>query len=302
VYGENNREPSEGEAKRITQWAKSRGGIYPARFANLSDSERRLAEYIDRECGGYDDEEIEYYAQAWDNFGGDAEEWIDYLGCAAYQEADVFSDAGLDIDEVKRLPEPVRDYVMNNPAYTSEVRELLRIGLLATAMFDKGRGPRPGPRVPEGQRRLPFEERVFERTPPPRPPEPKWPRGFDSDDYWSLAEAKQWVDFGWDDKDDFDDAVEWWSNWFSPEEAWIFQNDMAQYDKIANGVRSSYGLPLPVAIELRDRGIDALDVQDATRRVLGRINIRDADSVAQAVEQSRSRVEANKRRRSSRRR
>lgn len=303
VYGANNEEPSEKEAERIEEWAKSRGGTYkPKRFADLSGSALRLAEYIDRACNE-DDESIESYALNWDErfSEDDAEKWIDYLGCYAYEEAGIYSDAGLDVDEVKRLPDAVTDYIQNG--YTRDVGEILLAGLLAGLMNDRGREPRPGPRVPEGQKRLPFEERVFERKPPPEPPKPTWPKPFKpaGDEARLLAEAKHWIDFGWDDKDDFDDVVIWWMNWFSPEEAWIFQHNMAEYDKVANGMRVSYGLPLPVAIELRSRGIDALDVLDATQRESGKINIRDADDVARAVEKSREWMNANKRRRSSRR-
>lgn len=301
VYGYNNREPSEDEAKRIQEWAHSRGGSY-GRFASLKGSARRLAEYIDSQCSE-DDETIEHYALSWDeNFSvDDAEKWIDYLGCHAYEEAGIFSGAGLDVDEVKALPAPVQQYVFGG--YTMDVDNVLLAGILAGQMGSVKREPRPGPRVPEGQHRLPFEERVFARKPPPEPPAFVFPGRFKPDlsddetelDMRLLAEAKQWVDFGWE-KDDFDDAVSWWRNWFTPEQAWIFQNDMAQYDRIVNGMRTSYGLPLPVAVELRDRGIDALDVQDATNTVDRKINIRDADNVARAVEDTRERMKSNRRR------
>lgn len=302
VYGADNKEPTEKEAKRIEEWAKSRGGTYARKFGNLSGSALRLAEYIDRTCNE-DDESIEHYALSWDErfSEDDAEKWMDYLGCYAYDEAGIYSDAGLGVDDVKHLPDVVTDYIRNG--YTWDVGEILLAGLLAGLMNDRGREPRPGPRVPEGQRRLPFEERVFERKPPPEPPKPVWPKPFkpEGDEARLLAEAKRWIDFGWDNKDDFDDVVVWWMNWFSPEEAWIFQHDMAEYDRVTNGMRSSYGLPLPVAIELRSRGIDALDVLDATQRESGKINIRDADDVARAVERSREWMKTNKRRRSSRR-
>jgi hypothetical protein len=305
VYAEGNEEPSEQDGKRISEWAESRGGSYrPARFASLTGSTRRLAEYIDQHCSE-DDESIEHYARWWDEkFSvGDAERWIDALGCSSYEEAGIFDGAGVEPEEVWRLPQAVREYVWNG--YTKDVDDLILAGVLAALMRDTSRKPRPEPHIPAGQERLPFDESVFVRKPPPAPPDPQWPRGFKVDDEIErrlLAEAKWWMDYGWDDKDDFDDVIAWWKNWFSPEEAWIFQEDMAEYDKIANGVRSSYGLPMPVAIELRDRGIDALDVLDATRQVSEKINIRDADDVQRAVEKSREWMKANKRRRSSRRR
>jgi len=117
-----------------------------------------------------------------------------------------------------------------------------------------------------------------------------------------LAEAAQWTDFGWDDRDDFDDAVLWWKNWFSPEEAWIFWREMADYDNIRTGKRFSNGLPIHVAIELRNRGIDALDVRDAAKHAPDAFNVHSADDVARAVEESRAWLKANKRGRTSRRR
>ena len=303
VYGEDNEEPSEKEAERIEEWAKSRGGTYrKKRFGDLSGSALRIAEHIDRTCNE-DDESIESYALSWDDKFGetDAVKWIDALGCYSYDEAGVYDGAGLDVDDVKLLPDAVIEYIRNG--YTRDAGEIVLAGLLAGMMDKVGREPRPGPRVPEEQRRLPFEEHVFKRKPPPEPPKPAWPKPFkpEGDEARLLATAKQWIDFGWDDKDDFDDVVIWWMNWFSPQEAWIFQHDMAAYDKVANSMRVSYGLPLPVAIELRNRGIDALDVLDATKHTSGKINIRDADDVARAVEKSREWMNANKRRRSSRR-
>lgn len=306
VYGANNEEPSEQEAERVEEWVSSLGGTYkPKRFADLSGSALRLAEYIDQECGGNDDDEsIESMAVDWDNdfSESDAKKWIDYVGCYGRDEANLYSGAGLDPVEVEELPNSVREYISNG--YTKDADELLLMGLLAGMMHKTEREPRPvppGARVPEGQARL-FGPEVFEQKPPREPPVPTWPRGFkpSSEDAMYLAWAKAWIDAGWDDKDDFDDAVHWWANWFSPEEAWIFQHDLAEYDR-RNTNRVSYGVTLPTAIALRDRGIDALDVLDALGRAHSIVNINDIDAIAAAVEKSREWLKANKRRRTSRR-
>jgi len=303
VYGRNNEEPTNEEAEKIEEWADSRGGHYRKKFSRLDGSALRLAEYMAGHCHE-DNESIEHYAIEWDESFSerDAKEWIDYLGCYGYEEAKVYERAGLSVEDVKLLPDSVNEYVRNG--YTKDRDELLLVGLLAGMMMSKSREPRPGPRVPEGQKRLPFEEGVFERKPPPEPPKPEWPSGFEpkGEEAKALAEARRWVDFGWDDRDDFDDVVAWWANWFSPQEAWIFQVDMAKYDRVANDRSTSQGLPLPVAVELRYRGIDALDVQDAANQLDRRIDIRDVDDVVAAVEQAREKMRANKRRRSSWRR
>jgi len=167
-------------------------------------------------------------------------------------------------------------------------------------LSEKQREPRPGPRVPEGQGRLPFEERVFEQTPEPEPDPVAFPRNFrpnDDEKLW-LTLAKNWIDSGWDDKDYWDEAVTWWANWFTPEEAMVFAQEMSEYAS-QNGNREGVGIPIAMAIELRDMGISAQDLVDAVRTTPTVINIKSIDSIVKAVEGSR--LKNNRRRRSSRR-
>lgn len=229
------------------------------------------------------------------------------MGYYGRDEASTYSGAGLGPGDVAKLPGSVLEYAA--AGYDKDLDTLLLTGLLAgmMRMSETPREPRPihpSSRVAEGQSRLPFEESTFDRRPPPSPPEPEWPHHFrpsesDVKDGW-MATAKQWVDAGWDDKDDFDMAVLWWANWFSPSDALTFTNELAEYDK-ANLSRGSSGMPIEMAIALRDRGIDAFDVIDGLNHSNTVINIKDMDAVVAAVEKSRDWLRANKRRRSSRR-
>lgn len=303
VYGKDNREPDEDEAEKVEEWVSSRGGTYkPKRFSRLSGSTLEIAEYIDSKNEGDEDEDIEHYANMWNEkfSADDAKRWIDLFGTHGYEAAGVVYDADVSPEEFEQLPEPVRTYIWEGN--TREVDKLVLMGLLASRMESSGRGERPGPRVPEGQKRLPFEERFFERKPEPEPEPITFPRYFVANDEEKrqLSEAQSWIDAGWDDKDDFDDVILWWSNWFSPEDAFFFVKDLADYDK-QNTNRYSSGMPIETAIALRDMGIDAWDVADATHHVQTIINIKDIDSIVKAVEESRAWLKANKRRRTSRR-
>jgi hypothetical protein len=305
VYGLDNREPDDGEAAKVEEWVTSRDGVYksPKRFGRLNGSALIIAEYIDSKNEGYEDGDIEHYAALWDEHFSmdDAKAWIDLFGGHGYDAAKAVSGEGVGPEEFQRLPESVRTYLWEGN--TSDAGKVILMGLLASMMKATARGPRPGPRVPEGQERLPFGESFFERKPEPEPKPVKFPRHFEADDKEKrrLAEAQSWIDAGWNDKDDFDEAVLWWSNWFSPDDAFFFAKDLADYDK-ENTNRYSSGMPIEVAVELRDVGIDAWDVADATHHSSTVIDIRNIDSIVKAVEESREWLRANKRRRRTSRR
>lgn len=304
VYGEDNREPDSDESAKVEEWVTSLGGVYksPKRFGRLNGSALEIAEYIDSKNEGDEDDDIEHYASVWDEYFSlaDAKGWIDLFGGHGYDVAKVVSGEELDRDEFQRLPEPVATYLWEGN--TTDADKLIPMGLLASMMKRSARGPRPGPSVPEGQERLPFEESFFERKPEPEPKPVKFPRHFEADDKEKrrLAEAQSWIDAGWNDKDDFDEAVLWWSNWFSPDDAFFFAKDLADYDK-ENTNRYSSGMPIETAIALRDMGIDAWDVADATHHSSTVIDVQNIDSIVKAVEESRAWLKANKRRRTSRR-
>ena len=130
-----------------------------------------------------------------------------------------------------------------------------------------------------------------------------WGRGKSRKGHWSrktspvsplIIEAKRWYEAGWTDRDYFDDAAEWWAHWFSPEDAAIYFFDLAGITP------SERGVEVEAADELRERGITAQDVLDASRDIAPKgVSGKDAEPIIRAVEKYR--LTANKRRRISRR-
>lgn len=302
VYGQDNREPDADEAEKVEEWVSSKGGSYkPKPFSRLRGAVLEIAQFLAEECPEEDDEYIESYAMEWnDGFSVDeAKTWVAVVGCYGYGRAKVIEDAGLDPEEWSKLSDSIHEYI--DHGYTKDADEILPIGLLASTLKSSDRGPRPSLSAPEGQERLPFGESVFEqRALPPPPPVQFEDFRPDEDEAMWLAEAQSWIDAGWDDKDDWDDLIVWWQNWFSPEDAWIFTHDMAEYAR-QNGNRSGLGIPVETAVELRDMGISATNVEDALYLTPATVNIHDIDAIVQAVEATRLKNN-RRRRRTSRRR
>lgn len=289
VYAADNEEPELDLKRRVSEWAESRGGHYKAERFNLRGSALELAEYIAENHGqGLDDEEIESIAQSWDETSmstSTAEKWMDAVGVHSPDVASVVDAAGLDTEDFDNEPSYVRDYIMEGN--TKDAERLLEAGLLAGQMYETRREPRPERRVPEGQERLPLDERFFERKfKEPAPPNVEMPKHFKLPigDH-TMQEALNWYDSGWA-KHEFDEALAWWKAWFTPEEAVVFAN-LSDYERTRLGLRSSSGIPIEMAKKLRERGIDAWDLLDALEAVPERVDTRDLDALVAAVEAAR---------------
>jgi len=319
VYGPDNSEPEGDAEEKVSEWIESRGGKR-RRWSRLSASAREIAEYIEQHGHAEDDDAIESYASDWDDAFSvrEAKAWLDMVGAYSLDMARAMNDAKLDPEEFKKLPEEVRKYLFDDFDSLDEddVKEAVLLGLLAGEMEDR-EGNREGnkPRSSQNDRQVSLGEE-FEPSPAairakkekaeaenlaiaktvPWGKSKRWTPREDRSARVSpiMVEAKRWYDAGWTDRDYFDDAAEWWAHWFSPEDAAIYFFDLAGITPYERGVE------VEAADELRERGITAQDVLDASRDIAPKgISGKDAEPIIRAVEKYR--LTANKRRRISRR-
>lgn len=321
VLGHENDEPEDEANEKIDEWIESRGGTR-RRWSELSDSQREIAEYIDEHDSSHDDDgAIAYNAMEWDSAFSvnNATKWIDTVGAYAVDLARLLDNERLDADDFGALPGPVRHYIFDHyddSRFDGKLKEIISLGLLANEMLavQKARTMN-APKSKWSPKQIGFGHKGHE--------------GFGRDEWASedrtrreatanaeiakdllgglllsgqyvdelatfLVEAKKWLDAGWSDHTYFDDAAQWWAQWFAPDEAAIYFFDLS------NETNREKGVSLEVAKQLRDRGITAQEVLDAERVMPTVLNVSSADAIAAAVAENR-RLYANKRRRTSQR-
>lgn len=293
VYAYDNKEPTGKDEERVNEWIESKGGAPSNPIKQLRGDAREIADFINENDSYMDDEDIASYAVDWsgDFSAENAIAWIKLVGAYGKEEADALDALDVSPSDAEELPEWIWEYLRENSYRNAALKDVVNAAFMFSKMLPNEE-KRDGYRLPpSSQLAFPFRGEPKARPLPPLPGKVKVP----AEDRALFHQAWAWVQSGWDDRDYYDEAIEWWVRHFRPDEAYVYAFDLGQHGK-----SNQTEVPYDVAEALRDHGINAWEVEDAAPYVSGTLNLHNAEELIAQVEKAKKTMLPNRARRISR--
>jgi len=230
----------------------------------------------------------------WQRYMSAQQDWIEYRAGGAEKFRETYSrvvGAIVEMVGAEELPEWIWEYLRENSYRNDALKDVVDAAFMFSKMLPNEE-KRDGYRLPpSSQLAFPFRGEPKARPLPPLPGKVKVP----AEDRALFHQAWAWVQSGWDDRDYYDEAIEWWVRHFRPDEALIYAFDLGQYGK-----SNQTEVPYDVAEALRDHGINAWEVEDAVPYISRTLNLHNAEELSAQVEKAKKAMLPNRARRASR--